>query len=300
MYGLGELRLFLRAAETGNLSLAARQLDLTPAAASAGIKRLEQDLSVRLFERSTRSIRLTAEGELFREYAGRALSTLADGEAQVRTGKCALQGDIHLSAPTDLSRQLLSLWLDDFHRTYPQVRIFVHSSDGLHDLWRDGIDLAIRYGLLQDSTLVARRLCEVEQVLCAAPDYIRDREKPVVPEDLTAHNCLTIFNRGRQTSNWTFYSDGCPVTVKVRGDRSSDDSSLVHHWALNGAGILYKARIDLQHDIDQGRLVTLLPDYQGSRVPLNAIYTDTQYLPLRVRALVDFLVDRFHQYMARA
>ncbi|AJQ96947.1 LysR family transcriptional regulator [Gynuella sunshinyii] len=296
MYGLGELRLFLRAAETGNLSLAARQLDLTPAAASAGIKRLEQDLAVRLFERSTRSIRLTAEGELFREYAARALSTLADGEAQVRTGQCSLQGDIHLSAPTDLSRQVLSEWLEGFHQSYPQVRIFVHSSDGLHDLWRDGIDLAIRYGQLQDSSMVARRLCEVEQILCAAPEYLRDHGEPQVPADLAAHNCLTIFNRGRQTSNWTFYQNGHPLTVKVKGDRSSDDSSLVRQWALNGAGILYKARIDLQRDIDQGRLVTLLPDYQGNRVALNAVYTDTQYLPLRVRTLLDYLLSCFGQY----
>ncbi|WP_035056232.1 LysR family transcriptional regulator [Andreprevotia chitinilytica] len=293
MYSLTDLQLFLRAADTGNFSTAARQLQITPAAASAAIKRLEQALEARLFERSTRSLRLTAEGALFRDYCERALGILTDGEAQIRVGRAGLAGDIHLAAPSDLARSVLTPWLDEFLRLHPQVRVVLHVSDALHDLLRDTVDLALRYGELQDSRLVARRLCDSRQIACASPAYLQKHGTPLTPSDLEHHNCLSFYTGGRQNTAWTFYEGKKAIVVNVRGDRCADDSAIVRQWAIEGAGVVYKSSLDVAHDIEQQRLVPLLENYQGEAALLNVVYPGARYLPLRVRRLLDFLIGKF-------
>ncbi len=295
MYLLTDLHLFLRAADAGSLSAAARQLSMTPAAASASLKRLEQALEVRLFERSTRSLRLTPEGGVFREYCERALGVLADGEAQVRADRQAPAGTVHLAVPSDFARGTLSVWLDDFVRMYPQIRLVLHVGDAVHDLLRDTVDLAVRYGDLHDSRLVARRLSNVEQLVCASPAYLAAQGEPMEPADLADHNCLTFFVGGKPKTLWTLFRDGKPVRVKVSGDRSADDSSLVHQWSVDGVGVICKSALDVTPDLQAGRLKALFPGYQGEVVPLNAVYLGGKYLPLRVRTLLDYLIARFEE-----
>lgn len=293
MYTLSDLQLFLRTADTSNLSAAARQLQITPAAASAALKRLEHSLQVRLFERSTRALRLTAEGELFRDYCSRALDILSDGEAQVRQGRRALAGTVHLAAPTDLTRALLMPWLDEFQTLYPEVELVVHVSDTLQDLLRDTLQLALRYGSLPDSRLQARLLHPGGRVLAAAPAYLEQHGHPQTPEQLVDHACLTFYTQGQVNKRWTFYRAGKPVTVTVKGRRSCDDSSLARAWALQGKGLIYKCGLELQDDLQAGRLQALLPDYGMEAIPLHAVYVGSKYLPLRVRVLLDFFIEKF-------
>lgn len=295
MYLLTDLQLFLRAADAGSLSAAARQLSMTPAAASASLKRLERALEARLFERSTRSLRLTPEGSVFRDYCERALGVLADGEAQVRADRQAPAGTVHLAVPSDFARGTLSVWLNEFVHLHPQMQLVLHVGDVVHDLLRDTVDLAVRYGDLHDSRMVARRLSNVEQIACASPTYLAERGAPEEPADLAHHNCLTFFVGGKLKTLWTFHRDGKAVRVKVSGDRSADDSSLVHQWSVEGAGVICKSALDVTPDLQAGRLKALFPHYQGEIVPLNVVYLGGKYLPLRVRTMLDYLIARFEQ-----
>ncbi|WP_295857308.1 LysR family transcriptional regulator [uncultured Xylophilus sp.] len=288
-----DLNLLLQTAQQGSLSAAARAVGCTPAAASAALKRMERQLGVRLFERSTRALRPTEEGERLLDYARRALELLQEGEAQATAGSDALIGSVRLSAPSDLSRSVLLPWLDAFLQAHPGVQLTLHASDRVQDIVRDAVDLALRYGVLADSQLVARPLAITERVLCAAPAYIERHGTPRSPHDLLNHNCL-IFHIGYQRyTTWQFVRDGQATAVRVSGDRSADDAAIAHQWAVAGAGVLYKARLDVEGDLRAGRLLRLLPEWEGERYELHAVMPSGRFVPQRVRALVDFLAMQF-------
>ncbi len=292
---IAQLQLFLRLADAGSLSAAARQLQLTPAAASAALKRLEAALAVRLVERSTRAMRLTPEGELLRDHAQRALDVLDDARAQLGARREQLEGEIHVAAPSDLGRSVLSPMLDDFLARHPGLRIAMHLSDAMHDLRRERVDLAVRYGALPDSSLVARPLHVGRRLLVASPGYLARQGAPAHPSDLARHNCLALNASGRPMTQWRFERDGSTVVVKVQGNRRADDGSLVRQWAVDGLGIAHKAELDVLGDLRAGRLVSLLPEWHGGTNPLHAILPTQQHVPLRVRRLLDHLVDAFRR-----
>lgn len=290
---LSQLQLFLRLADAGSLSAAARQLQLTPAAASAALKRLEATLAVRLVERSTRSMRLTPEGELLREHAQRALGVLDDMRSLLGAQRERLAGEIHLATSSDLGRQILSPMLDGFLARHPDLRITLHLSDNLHDMLRERVDIAVRYGVLRDSALVARQLHVGPRALAASPAYLARCGTPQHPRDLAQHNCIALYLSGRPQLQWSFTRDGQTLVIKAQGNRRADDGALVRQWAVEGLGVVYKSRLDIQADLDAGRLVALLPDWQCDRLPLHAIVPAREHMPLRVRRLLDELAARF-------
>jgi DNA-binding transcriptional LysR family regulator len=295
-YKLSDLQVFARAARAASLSAAARQLQLTPAAVSAVVKRLEQALGAKLFERSARVLRLTPAGEAFLPACDTALEALADGEASVRQGQREVGGVVHLAAPSDLARTVLNELLPRFLARHPQLRIVLHASDALHDLPRDAVDLALRYGTLKDSGLVARLLADTQRLACASPDYLRRRGVPQHPTELAQHDCLLFQVGGRLDATWRFERDGETVEVDVGGPLAADDSALARQWAVEGRGIVCKSDIDLAADIRQGRLVPLLPEWRSARVPLQAVHAGGRRLPQRVRALLDFLITELDQF----
>jgi DNA-binding transcriptional LysR family regulator len=291
---LAQLQLFVRLADAGSLSAAARQLGLTPAAASASLKRLEAALGVRLVERSTRSMRLTPEGELMREHARRALGELDDARALLGAQRQRLAGDIHLAAPVDLGREVLSPMLDAFLARHPELRLTLHLSDGIRDLLREGVDVAVRYGQLPDSSLVARPLHITRRVLVASPQYLAQRGTPTHPHELLQHDCLALFLNGQPDLAWTLrHESGTTLQVKVQARRIADDGGLVREWAVQGLGIAFKARLDALADIQAGRLVELMPPWRGPSFPLQALVPAQQHQPLRVRRLIDELATGF-------
>lgn len=311
---------FVRLAEAGSLSAAARQLHQTPAAASAALKRLEALMQVRLVERSTRSLRLTAEGEVLLEHAREMLASLDTARSRMRPGDPALEGEIHLAAPADLARGWLLPSLAGFLERHPGITLVLHVSDTLTDLRRERIDLALRYGSLPDSDLVARPLHQSRRALVASPAYLARHGHPAHPQDLTRHNCLSLYLAGRAQIDWRFWprtapgaqgaqgvpspaarGDGAeepaaahragkPLTVRVHGNRRADDGEIVRRWALEGLGIAYKSRLDVREDLRSGRLVELLPDWLGEPFPLHAVLPTGRYLPPRVRGLLDELL----------
>jgi len=201
----------------------------------------------------------------------------------VRLGTRELKGLVRLAAPTDLARSVLGPWLDEFQALHPDIELALHLSDGVQDLVGDALDLALRYGHLPDSGLVARKLCDTRRITCAAPAYLARRGTPRTPEDLAGHNCLTFRVGGRNDATWHFVApDGRACKVRVRGDRRSDDSALVK-----------LTDIDLEDELAGGRLVRLLADHAGPVVPLSLVFANARQLPAPVRALADFLADRF-------
>ncbi|HIE6227596.1 TPA: LysR substrate-binding domain-containing protein, partial [Pseudomonas aeruginosa] len=200
-----DLQVFVHTSDSGSLSAAARQLEISPAVASAALKRLESELEVRLFARSTRSLRLTPEGDAFLLHARASLRSLEEGRRLLQGGKDQIAGVLQLSAPSDFGRNLLLPWLDEFQARYPQLSLRLLLGDRVTDLYRQPVDVAIRYGAPADSSLVALPLApDNRRVLCAAPGYLAERGEPRQPDDLREHNCLLYQLGGRVHDRWAF------------------------------------------------------------------------------------------------
>ncbi|QBR01215.1 LysR family transcriptional regulator [Paraburkholderia pallida] len=299
MIKLEDLVIFLRAADSGSLSAAARQLDLTPAVASVGLKRLEEELGTRLLARSTRSLRLTPDGERYLPYARSVIEQVEAGGNALAHGRKMIGGTVSLSMPSDLGRSVLVGWLDAFQEQYPAVSLQVHIGDHVTDMFRAPIAVAIRYGVPEDSSLVALPLApENRRVLCASPEYFARHGRPGSPSELSQHNCLRFALSDALHDRWTFYKDGDAMVVNVRGDRSSDDGELVRRWALGGHGIAYKSRVDVLADLKTGRLEAALTDFEGESAPLHLVCAHRTMLSPTVNALRDLLRERFSAWLA--
>ena len=290
---IGDLQVLLYTVSGGSLTAAARALGITPAAASATLKRLEAQLGTRLFERSTRAMRLTPPGQILLEYAQRAFELLAEGESQLDAERGALVGTVRISAPSDLTRTVLMPMLDEFLDLHPGVKLTLNVGDRVLDVLRDEVDLAIRYGELSDSRLVARRLLLAHPVLNASPDYLSRRGTPGTPTDLVDHNCISFMRGGRTYSSWRFGQNDQWTTVRVSGDRVVDDASLAREWAVAGAGIVFMTEIEQRRELQSGKLVRLLGEWETDPYPLHALLPSGRFVPNRVRALVDFIAGRF-------
>nr|WP_316643812.1 LysR family transcriptional regulator [uncultured Roseateles sp.] len=293
---LFELQVFIEAVNGGSLTAASKVLLMTPAAASASLKKLESRLGVRLVERSTRALRLTPEGQGFMGYAQRALELLQEGEAQLGEDVSRLRGSIRVTTSSDLGRHVMLPLIDEFLELHPGVELLMTASDAPQDLLRDQMDLALRYGELDDSSLVARRLLDLRRVLVAAPVYLERRGMPQTPQELTQHDCLTLKIRNRRETSWRLWAnetpDSNPLQLRISGRRSADDAEIAHRWALAGYGVLLKSELDVRDSLARGALVRVLPGYVGDRTPLNAVMPSKRFLPMRVRALVEHLARR--------
>ena len=285
--------MLVQTARGGTLTAAAHALGITPAAASATLKRLESQLGTRLFERSTRAMRLTQQGQILLDYARRAFELLDEGESQLTADRAMLVGTVRVAAPSDLTRSVLLPVFDEFLSAHPGLQLRLSVADRVLDLLKDEVDVAIRYGALADSRLVARTLALAHPVCSASPEYLRRHPAPRTPQDLSAHNCLTFDRGGRPHRRWRFCRDGQWTEVRVQGDRSVDDASLAREWALAGFGVLLKSEIDQRRDLESGALVPLLADWQTESYPLHALLPSGRFVPNRVRALVDFLAAHF-------
>lgn len=295
---IADLRVLLATARHGSLSAAARELEITPAASSAMLKRLEAQLGARLFVRSTRALRLTAEGEILLSYAQRALELLEEGVSQVSEGTTNLSGTIRIAAPSDLARGYLLRLFDEFMLLHPAVSLVLSISDKLQDLHKDALDLALRYGSLADSQLVARKLLQTRRVACATPGYFARYGRPQHPQELSAHHCISLHIAGKRETRWYFEkTDGGKLLeqceVRIDASRTVNDGALAHDWALLGQGIVYKSALDVHEDLQSGRLQAACTEWQGQSYALNAIYPGNRFVPARVRALMDHLQQGF-------
>ena len=286
--------MFVETARQGSLSAAARVLGLSPAVASAAVKRLEEELGVALFVRSTRSLRLTSQGELFLEHSRPALLLMEEGRRAVRTGDAEIRDTLQIAMPSDLGRNQLLGLLEEFLQLHPAIDVRVQLSDRLVNVYRQPVDVALRYGEPADSSLIALPIVPGNRrILCASPDYIQRFGKPQSPRDLTQHNCLCFLLGDEVHARWRFWKVGQEDSVKVKGNRVADDGEAVRRWALAGKGIAYKSFLDVASDIERGHLMALCAGWQTESAPLNLVCADRRLLSTSVQALKAFLVAHF-------
>lgn len=301
MLRFDDLQLFVRTAETGSLSAAARLLDVSPAVASAALKRLEQQLQVRLLARSTRSLRLTPEGELYLVHARLALQSLEEGRQQLVGSQEGICGVLQLSAPSDLGRNTLLPWLDAFQDEHPQLQLRLLLADRVTDLFREPVDIALRYGAPEDSSLVALPVApDNRRVLCASPSYIAQHGSPQSVEELHQHNCLLYMLHGRAYDRWHFQDGKREVLMNVAGDRVCDDADVTRRWAVAGRGVVYKSWLDVAEDVCEGRLQVLLPNWLGEPTPLYLVCAHRAQLSKAVHLLREFVQLRCQRLLDAA
>ncbi len=288
---VSDLELFVRVADCGSLSGAAKQLNISSAVASAGIKRLEKELDSKLFIRSTRQLRLSTPGKQYLRFCRRALAELNEGAKSILSETGLISGQLTLSIPSDFGRNHLLGWIDSFVQDNPLLSLTIRVSDEVSNFYNDRIDASIRYGVLEDSNLIAFRLITTERVLVASPEYINKRGLPLHPEELNKHNCL-LFQLGDSIFNtWCFLSQDkeSDITVKVSGDRMTNDADIVRRWALSGHGIAFKSRLDVNQEIEQGKLIHILPEFKSPPLDMWLVCPDRKLVTPSLLALKDYL-----------
>jgi DNA-binding transcriptional LysR family regulator len=289
---LDDLQVFVCTADRGSLSAAAREVGISPALASAAVKRLEGELGLRLLARTTRSLSLTPEGTQYIEHAREALRVLRAGRDALLADKDSFGGTLKIAMPSDLGRNTMLGWLDAFQQRHPKLHYQLSVSDRVADMVRQQVDIALRYGQQDDSTMIAMPIAPAnDRVLVASPAYLRVHGPLLTVDDLQHHNCLRFALEDGLHDRWTFYRlpQREQVTVQVSGNRSADDADLVRRWAVAGLGIAYKSRLDLSADLAAGRLQVLLPEVAGEPTPLHLVCTHRAQVTPLVLQLRDFL-----------
>ncbi|MBK4987936.1 LysR family transcriptional regulator [Pseudomonas sp. S36] len=290
MLRLADLELFVRSSVLGSFTAAALEAGLLPGQVAAAIKRLERDLDVRLFARTTRSLRLTAEGERYLPTAVTALETLRQGHEDLHGNPGTLRGTLQVSAPSDLGRNMLLPWLSAFRRAHPALHLRFLLSDQIADLNRDPVDVAIRYGRNQDANYIALPLAAWNRrVLVASPAYLDRHGRPQTPDALQQHACLLYMQYGRVYDKWQLGNR----TVQVRGPLVSDDADVIRRLAILGEGIVYKSWLDVSNDLASGELEIVLPDLAGEPTPVTLVCPHRKQLTPAVGQLHLWLRERF-------
>jgi DNA-binding transcriptional LysR family regulator len=284
-----DLRIFVRVAALQNLSAVGTELNLTPGTISKRIQALEDEMTVRLFDRTTRSIRITEEGAVFLGAAERMLGELDTVHAVVGDKLANPKGRIKLSGPASMG-SFIAPALSAFLRAYPEVEVHADLTDRVVNLQEEGYDVALRMGVLSDSTLKAKRLTSDHHIIVAAPAYLARNPTPKVPDELLTAKCLVLGD----ANGWTFQSDDKTLVVRVSGPLRSDNGELLHQAALDGHGFARLSALRARQDIKAGRLVRVLQPYEVTvNAAIWAVYPGSKHQMPKLRVLLDFLGQWF-------
>jgi DNA-binding transcriptional LysR family regulator len=291
---LDNIAVFVRVVELQNLSAAGRDMRISPAVASNRIKELEKYLGVRLFNRTTRQLTPTEHGRAFYEGARKVLDAVTEAEAAVSALSGKPRGTIRVTAPLGMGRRLIASGIPDFRDRYPDIEVRLRLSDHDVDIMKEGIDVAFKLGVMEDSSLKMRGVMECERVLVAAPAYLQRKGEPTTPEELVTrgHDCLMLRYPGVREHFWSLRTTEGWAKVDVRGPYDSDDGDVLTGWALAGHGIINKPRFEVEPFIRDGRLQVILSGNPPPPVQLAALYPHRNYQDQKVRLLLDFMAER--------
>lgn len=286
----GEMEVFVQVFERGGFSQAARAMGMTPSAVSKLVSRLEARLGTQLVHRTTRKLQLSPDGQEFYERSVRVLADMDEAERSA-TADAAPRGRVTINTSVSFGTQMLIPLVPRFQREHPQVALDIALTDRVVDLMDERADIAIRWGPLPSSDLVARSLGETAQVIVGSPEYLARRGTPRKPADLEMHDRLD-FSYRRRVPDWPLLVDGKLLEVPVRGSVRASDGETLRQLAVMGAGLARLSRYHVQADLDAGRLMAVLEKYNPHDVaPIHAVYFGKLgRLPSRVRAVLDFLV----------
>ena len=287
---IAHLQLFIRIAATSNISIAGAELGISPAVASSHIKKLEENLGVRLIHRTTRKVSLTEEGNAFLRHAEDVISCVEAAKASVGAGSISPTGTIRVAAPASFGRMHLLPVIATFMNKNPNLKVDLNLSDTIVDLVEGGFDVAIRNSHLKDSSLVAKKLVNDKRILCASPDYVAKYGMPESPEDLKNHNCITLLN----LDHWRFKKGKEVSTIKVSGNFRTDNGEAIRDACTCGIGITINSTWSAYKQIISGDLIEILPEHPlVSDTSIWVVYPSTQQLAPKVRAFVDYFSDYF-------
>ncbi|MFM9942483.1 MAG: LysR family transcriptional regulator [Hyphomicrobiaceae bacterium] len=287
---LHDMRIFARVAAVQNLSSVGTELGLTPGTISKRIQALEEELSVRLFDRTTRSIRITEEGGKLLEYVERILSEVEHARAAISANVEQPKGRLRVSAPASFSRFVIAPAICSFIERYEDIEVHIDLTDRMVNLQEDGYDVVIRAGVLDDCTLKAKRLAPDPQVLVASPAYLKRHQSPPGPELLSQHSCLILGD----SPVWTFRRNGEETSVRVNGRLRSDNGELLRHAAIEGHGILRVSELRVRDEIKSGHLSRVLEGYEvASASAIWALYPSARHVLPKLRVFMDFLAEWF-------
>jgi DNA-binding transcriptional LysR family regulator len=287
---LNHVAVFVKVVETGSFTAAATALGLPKSSVSRSVARLETGLGVRLLQRTTRSVHLTDAGHVYFDRVSRALSGLEEAKSAVSDMQRAPTGMVRVTAAVDLGVSIVSGLVARFLRQHPDIQVEVVLTGRIVNLVEEGVDLAVRAGKLNDSSLVARKVGTVEARLLAAPSYLRRHKTPKTVRELASHACV-LFRPRRGRSRWELYGPKGVERVDVSGPVSADDFAFIRQMLLAGSGIGLVPWTTCAQDIERGRLVRVLPEYAAPGGALHVVYPSARYVPQRVALLRDFLVQ---------
>lgn len=287
---LDALRAFVETVERGGMAAAARKLNSTRAKISKQIQSLEQDLSVQLLMRTTRSLSLTEAGATFFEAAVEAIKTLDDGAQRAREGVGVVKGLLRINAPVSFGIKRLAPLLPRFKAANPDVAFEVTLTDELIDPVKGGYDVTIRIAVLTDSSLVARRIGPVSGSLVAAPSYLAMHGTPAHPRDLVDHACLQ-YGYQQTGAVWVLSRDAELHRVAFKSSFSANNGEVLQAVAEAGHGIAWLPHFIVGEALEAGRLVRVLDDWAMPALSVNAVYPANRRLPVKTRRFIDFLVD---------
>ncbi|MEJ1171603.1 LysR family transcriptional regulator [Variovorax sp. CCNWLW235] len=289
---LGSIELFCLAAETGGFTSAALAAGVTPAAVSRSISRLEKRLGLRLFVRTTRSVRLTDAGRTYFAQCQQALAQLADAEREVMGQQAQPSGTLRISVPTTYGHHRILPLLPAFRERFPDIRLHVHLSNRNIDFVEEGYDMAVRVRAQPDSTLIARHLEDAGLVVVATRKYLKKAGTPRTLDDLAAHECIQfeLPSSGRRIS-WLFKENGEEREVFADSAYSCSDDVLGGvTLAKSDAGLFQTYRFVVEKELADGTLVEVLKPFAGRSRPYTLLYPDGRHVPLRMRVFIDFLM----------
>ena len=293
------MRLFLTVVQTGSLSGAGRQSGLSPASVSRQITALEDDLGVRLLNRTSRRLSLTEAGQVYLEHAERLLQDIDELRDAVSQMAVKPRGTLRIQSRISLGTQHVAPLIPTFLALYPDLKIDLWLTDNDLDLTEHGIDLAIRTGNLSDSTLIGRRLASSPRVICASPEYWAEHGKPATPEALMDHNCLTYrFEFGTAAALWQFRIDtGQSINIQVAGNFQTNNGEALRVATLSGLGVAMLPAWSVKDHLKAGSLERVLSDYETTVSDLDfgiyAVYLSRRNLSAKTRLFVDHLVTEF-------
>ena len=296
---LGDLQVVLKVAEFQSITAAAASLDMRTATASAALKRAEKALGAELFIRSTRQLRLSSAGERFIPQCRQALAVLEQARQNMIEDMGVVEGELRIAVSSDLGRNLAIPWIDEFMETHPKVSLRAHVSDSNIDFYRDSVDIALRYGSPNDANLYGFKVCNVPGLLCATQGYLDRNGTPGHPHDLASHNGLFYQLYDITHDVWEFTRQEQKYTVKMSGDRASNDGDLVRRWCVDGKGLAVKSCLDMSADLLAGRVVNVMPEFRARTTELWLICPSRQSITPAVRLLRDMFREKCANILER-
>jgi DNA-binding transcriptional LysR family regulator len=297
MNALSDLAFFAALVKTGSLAALARELGVTPPAVTKRLANLEQRLGVRLLNRTTRTMSVTHEGEIYLADGARILADIEALERTIGSSRALPKGLLRVNASFGFGRKHIGPAVSEFSKRFPDVEVQLLLSERPLNLADQAFDIGIRIGELPDARIIARKIAANRRLLCAAPAYLKQHPAPASPRDLQTHACIVLRENEAAYGSWHLSRGKRQETIKVRGALSSNDGETVLAWALAGHGILMRSEWDVAPYLRSGRLRQVLEDWALPPSDIFAVYPERLNLSAKVSAFVDFLAARFKSHL---